>query len=386
MDLKTADVVIVGAGVVGCSIAFHLASMGVPDVLLIEKSSAAGQGSTSKANGGIRAQWSTEINIRLSLYSIAAYERFAEETGGDCGLVQAGYLFMSATESGERALRANFELQQRLGVPNCWLRANDIERMAPYVSSADLRCGTFSNRDGFIDPHGCTFGYLKSARRLGARVVTGAEVLSVERDAAGVTGVAIESGTIATRTVVNAAGPFAGILGRRAQVEVPVLPYKRMLACTEAIGGAPALIPMTIDLDTGLLIRREGSGILMAYSDPADPPGFETNFDPQFLAVVAEKAAVRFPFLEDARMSPQGGWAGLYPETEDHHAILGQSPELAGFYLAVGFGGHGIMHAPATGRAIAEMIVHGQCRFMDVTPLRPQRFREKDLVVETTVL
>jgi sarcosine oxidase subunit beta len=164
------------------------------------------------------------------------------------------------------------------------------------------------------------------------------------------------------------------------------MPYKRMLACTEAIGGAPPLIPMTIDFDTGLLIRREGAGILLAYSDPNDPPGFGMDFDPQFLAVVAEKAATRFPFLEEARMSPRRCWAGLYSETPDHHAILGESPDLHGFFLAVGFGGHGIMHAPATGRALAEMIVHRECRFMDVTALRPQRFQEGDLIVETTVL
>jgi sarcosine oxidase subunit beta len=143
---------------------------------------------------------------------------------------------------------------------------------------------------------------------------------------------------------------------------------------------------MTIDLDTGLLIRREGAGILLAYSDPNDTPGFCTDFDPEFLTVVAEKASMRFPFLDEARMSQRRCWAGLYPETADHHAIVGESTDMRGFYLAVGFGGHGIMHAPATGRAIAEMIALGECRFMDVTPLRPQRFSDGSLILETTVL
>jgi sarcosine oxidase subunit beta len=379
-------VVIVGAGVTGCSVAWHLARLGVRDVVLLEQLPAAGQGSTSKANGGIRAQFSTAIHVALSLYSIAAFERFAEETGGDCGLVQAGYLFMTATEAGERALSANFELQQRLGVPNRWLDRDGIAAIAPYVRSDDLRAGTFSQQDGFIDPHGSTLGYLKAALGLGVTLHADTEVLEVLRDGVGVAGVRTPRGTIATRRVVNAAGPFAGVLAERAGVRLPLQPVRRMLACTEALAGAPMVIPMTIDLDTGLLIRREGRGILFAYSDPDDPPGFDTTFDPAFVGIVAEKAAVRFPFAAEAQVSLRRCWAGLYPETPDHHAILGECPDLPGFHLAVGFGGHGIMHAPATGRALAEAIALGECRFMDVRPLRPQRFAEGDSIVETAVL
>jgi sarcosine oxidase subunit beta len=383
----TADVVIVGAGVTGCSIAWHLARLGVRDVLLLEQLPAAGQGSTSKANGGIRAQFSTPIHIEMSRYSIAAYRRFADETGGgDCGLLQAGYLFLTATEPGERALRANFTLQQRMGVPNRWVSPAEIAAIAPYVRADDLRGGTFSPEDGFIDPHGSTLGYLDAARRLGVTFSGDTEVLEVTRDARGVTGVRTSRGDVATRSVVNAAGPHAGVLADRAGVTVPIAPVRRMLACTEALDGAPPVIPMTIDLDTGLLIRREGRGILFAYSDPADPPGFDTSFDPAFVAVVAEKAAARFPFCAEAEVSPRRCWAGLYPETPDHHAILGAHPELEGFHLAIGFGGHGIMHAPATGIAVAEQLVHGESRTLDVRALRPRRFAEGDTIVETAVL
>ena len=383
---STADVVVVGAGVVGCSIAWHLARLGVRDVVVLEQLPAAGQGSTSKANGGIRAQFSTAIHVAMSQYSIAAYQRFADETGGDCGLVQAGYLFMTATEAGERLLRANFTLQQRMGVPSRWLGRDGIADKAPYVRADDLRAGTFSQQDGFIDPHGSTMGYLGAATALGVRLETDTEVLEVTRDGGAVTGVRTSRGRIATRCVVNAAGPFAGVLARRAGTDLMLQPVRRMLACTDAIDGPPPLIPMTIDLDTGLLIRREGRGILFAYSDPADPPGFDTTFDPAFVGIVAEKAAVRFPFAAEAQVSPRRCWAGLYPETPDHHAILGECPELRGFHLAVGFGGHGIMHAPATGRAIAESIALGGCRFMDIAPLRPQRFAEGDSIVESAVL
>ncbi len=382
----SADVVIVGAGVTGCSIAWHLARLGVRDVVVLERLPAPGQGSTSRANGGIRAQFSTAIHVALSLYSIGAFERFAEETGGDCGLVQAGYLFVTATEAGERALRAGFALQQRLGVPNRWLDRDGIAALAPYVRADDLRGGTFSPTDGFIDPHGSTLGYLKAATALGVELACDTEVLEVRRDGRGVAGVRTSRGAIASRCVVNAAGPEAGVLAERAGTAVPVQPVRRMLACTEALGGAPEVIPMIVDVDTGLLIRREGPGILFAYSDPADPPGFDTTFDPAFVGIVAEKAAVRFPFAAEARIPPRRCWAGLYPETPDHHAILGESPELPGFHLAVGFGGHGIMHAPATGRAVAEAIALGGCRFMDVSPLRPQRFAVGGTIVETAVL
>ncbi len=381
-----ADVVIVGAGVVGCSIAFHLCALGIHNVALLEKEPAAGQGSTARANGGIRAQWSTAVNIESSNYSIAAFERFGDETGGDCGLLQAGYLFITATEQGEKSLRSNFALQQKLGVPNRWLAPEEISDLAPYVRSDDLRCGTYSPKDGFIDPHGTTHGYLRAAQRLGARLMTDSETIEVMRDSQGVLGVRTTTGDIFSRTVVNAAGPFAGILAQRAGIEIPLKPYKRMLACSEDTGGAAPIIPMTVDLDTGLLIRREGTGILFAYSDPNDPSTFDTSFDPAFLEIVSEKASHRFPFLSDARIQPRRCWAGLYPETPDHHAILGPVPELPGFFLAVGFGGHGIMHAPATGRAVAELIAFGQCRFLDVSALRLERFREGNLIVETTVL
>jgi sarcosine oxidase, subunit beta len=383
---KTADVVIVGAGVSGCSIAFHLVKLGVRDIVLLEKEPAAGQGSSAKANGGIRAQWSTEINIRLSNYSIPAFERFQEETGHSCGLLQAGYLFMTSTEAGESSLRRNYSIQQALGVPNRWLAPSMIAELAPYVNCEDLRAGTYSPKDGFIDPHGVVLGYLQAARSGGAALWTDSEALEIKRDEKGVAGVSTAAEFIATRCVVNAAGPYAGVLAEKSGTRIPVLPYKRMLACTEEIGGAPEVIPMTVDTDTGLLIRREGKGILFAYSDPNTPPGFETEFEAAFLEIISEKAWHRFPFTADAQISTKRCLAGLYPETPDHHAILGVSPDLAGYYLAAGFGGHGIMHAPATGRALAEIIVYGECRFMDIRPLRPERFVQGDLIVETTVL
>ena len=383
---KKTDVLIIGAGVVGCSIAYHLCKEGCSKVLVLDKESAAGQGSTAKANGGIRAQWSTPAHIEFSKYSIEAYETFSEETGGDCGLVQAGYLFLTATDLGERSLRKNFALQQAHGVPNRWLAPGEIAELAPFVRSDDLRGGTYSSKDGFIDPHGTTLGYLQAARRLGAEIELDTEVLEITSSARGVSGAKTTAGFIETECVVNAAGPFAGILAQRAGLEIPLSPYKRMLACSNPTEGAPSTIPMTVDIDTGLLIRREGPGILFAYSDPNDPPSFDTKFEPSFIEVVSEKALQRFPFLEQAQIDPRRCWAGLYPETPDHHAIIGGVEEMPGLFLAVGFGGHGIMHAPATGRAVAELITHQQCAAVDIAPFRLERFKEMDLNVETAVL
>lgn len=222
---------------------------------------------------------------------------------------------------------------------------------------------------------------------MGAELQTETEVIEVTRDRKGVSGVKTSGGiSIESRKVINAAGPFAGILSDRSGTELPLKPYKRMLACSENTSGAPDMIPMTVDVDTGLLIRREGTGILFAYSDPNDPSSFDMSFEPEFLEVIFSKASFRFPFLSDARINPRRCWAGLYPETPDHHAIIGPTPDLPGFYLAVGFGGHGVMHAPAGGRAMAEIVAHDECRFLDVKAFRPERFLEGDLNVESAVL
>ncbi len=383
---RTADVIIVGAGVIGCSAAFHLSRLGVRDLLILEKEAAAAQGSTARANGGIRGQWSTAVHIRFSQYSLEAFKRFEEATGGDCGLLQAGYLFLCAGAESEGALAANFALQQQLGVPNRWLNPGEIQGLAPYAACGDLRAGTFSPEDGFIDPHGTAHGYLRAALRAGARIRLETEVMEVLRDSSGAAGVRTAAGRTESRCIVNAAGPFAGVVARRAGTEIPVAPVRRMIACTEPVAGAPPVIPMTVDMDTGLLIRREGPGIILAYADPADPPGFDTGFDPAFIEVVSEKALIRFPFLEEAQITPRRCWAGLYPETPDHHAILGESPDLRGFFLAAGFGGHGVMHSPAAGLALAELITGGASRTLDIAPLKPERFLTGELNLERTVL
>ncbi len=382
--METADVVVVGGGVIGLSVARELRRLGTR-VVVLERHAAVGQESSSRANGGFRAQFTTPANIAFSLWSIAELERLEAETGL-LSMHQTGYLLLTGTEEGERGLRAAFELQRSLGVDTRWLSTEEVLDHAPFLRPDGLRAGTFHGRDGFLDPYGVVQAMLVEAERLGAEIRTGVEVRAAH---GGPDGIEVETDVGAVRAgwVVNAAGSDAHEVGAMLGVDVPVTPYRRNLAFAPDPAGAGELVPMCVDLDTGVLVRREPSGgFVIAYSNPADPPSRELSVDPAFFEDLAARIGNRFPFLEDLPIDPRQCWAGLYPETPDHHAIVGESPENPGFLQCVGFGGHGVMHSPAAGRAIAELVTLGRCETFDLHPLRPSRFAEGDLVVETAVL
>jgi sarcosine oxidase, subunit beta len=386
------DVAVVGAGVIGLSVARELGRAGVERVALLEREPAVGQGSSSRANGGVRAQFTTAVNIALSAFSIAELERLDHDTGL-LGFHQTGYLLMAGTEAGERSLRAAFQLQRSLGVAVEWLTPAEVLGRVPFVRPDGLRAGSFHGRDGFLDPYGVVTALRRDAERLGARIATGAEVVAIRPAPRGSFEVDAGDATLQARWVVNAAGPHAGRVAALAGVDLPVTPVRRNLAFVAdppgpARPGEPrGLIPMCVDLDTGVLVRREASGgFVAAWSDPADPPSWETTVDPRFLEGLGRRIGHRFPLLEDVPVDPRQCWAGLYPETPDHHAIIGDNPQVPGFLQCAGFGGHGVMHAPAAGRAVAELVAQGRCDSFDLRPLRPSRFAEGDLVVETAVL
>jgi sarcosine oxidase, subunit beta len=386
------DVAVVGAGVIGLSVARELRRAGVERVAVLEREPAVGQGSSSRANGGVRAQFTTRVNVELSAFSIGELERLDHDTGL-LGFRQTGYLLMTGTEAGERSLRAAFELQRSLGVAVEWLAPREVLARLPFVRPDGLRAGTFHGRDGFLDPHGVVTALRQDAERLGARIATGAEVAAIRRAPGAGFDVTAGERTLRARWVVNAAGPSAGRVAALLGVDLPVAPVRRNLAFVgdragPARPGEPRdLIPMCVDLDTGVLVRREASGgFVLAWSDPDDPPSWETTVDPRFLEGLGRRVGHRFPLLEDAPVDPRQCWAGLYPETPDHHAIIGDTPEAPGFVQCAGFGGHGVMHAPAAGRAVAELVALGRCASFDLHPLRPSRFAEGDLVVETAVL
>jgi sarcosine oxidase, subunit beta len=377
-------VVVVGAGAIGLAVALQLRRAGVDGVVVVDRNASVGMGSTSRANGGVRAQFTTAVNVAFSQFTIARLRRLHGTESAQVGFRAVGYLFLTGTDAGEIALRRGWELQRSLGVDVRWLSPREVIDIAPFIKVDGLTAATFCADDGIIDPHGVATGLWAACRRLETTFLLDTEVLEV----AGGTPARVRtsSGDIETEFVVNAAGPFARELAATAGVDLPVISRRRNLACTEAVAGFPAAIPMCVDNDTGVLIRREGAGFLIGFSDPADPPSMDTAFDPAFLDAVAARIGNRFPFLEDVPISPRKCWAGLYPETPDHHAIIDATPSAPWFIQCVGFGGHGIMHSFAAGQAVTELITDGRCTSFDIHPLRLSRFAEPGAVVETAVL
>ncbi len=380
----TCEIAIVGAGVVGCSIAFHLARMvGQRGVRLIEKESLPGAGSTSRANGGIRAQFTTEVNVAMSLASMEILDGLAAEIGDPPVYKKAGYLFVTGDSVRLSKIAAATEFQRARGVSVDLLDEAGVRRHAPWLAGA-IAGGSFGSRDGFIDPGGLTNFFLREATRAGVQIQYGAEVSAIERGGAGFL---LRAGPfeLSARVVVNAAGPYAKRVAAMLGISLPVEPVRRHLFMSGPCDALPASIPMVIDADTGVLVRREGDRILIAWSNPDEPAGFNTRFDPDFVERFAEPLERRFPQVAEAGIDRRRSWAGLYEVTPDHHAVIGESG-VPGFLLASGFSGHGVMHSPAAGRAIAEMIVHGRSSSVDISALSLDRFARGEGIHETMVL
>ncbi|MEA2497610.1 MAG: hypothetical protein QOH26_15 [Actinomycetota bacterium] len=384
----SSDVAVIGGGVIGLSVARELRRAGVERVTLFEKETVLGSGSSTRANGGIRAQFTTATNIYFSLYSIGEIEDLRRTYRAELSFQQNGYLLFTADPARADGLNAAAELQRSLGVATEWLPPEEIVRRVPLVRGKQLIGGTFHARDGYLDPHGLVATMEQEARRLSVEIRTGSAVASIERTQHGFD-LTVDGDIHSAPWVVNAAGAHAGAVAALLQVDVPVAPVRRNLAYLHDPEAAnmPAAMPMCVDLDTGVLVRREGpDGYLIAYSDPTDLPGWDDTLDSGFLAAVAARIGNRFPELEGKPIHPKHCWAGLYPETPDGHAIVGAAPSVPGFIQCAGFGGHGLMHSPAAGRAVAELVVDGRCSTFDLHPLRPSRFEEGDVVVETGVL
>ncbi len=384
---EAADVVIVGGGIVGSSIAYRLAEAGCTDVLVLEREPHQGRGSTGKSMGGVRAQFSTEINIRLSLYSLDFFARFEEATGCPAGYRQQGYLFVASSEEHLAYLQNNYQLLVACGVHSLELLSPaDVLRIMPHLRADDILGGSFCSTDGFVDPYSVMTGFTLRAVEMGARLWKGVEATGILEDARGVAGVETTRGRVATRTVVNAAGPWAAQVAALAGVELPVHPLRRMLVPTESFPLISHAAPMVVDMGTGFHFRPEGRGILLAWNDPEETPGFKTNFDPEFIEKILLRAVDRVPCFEALEVNPKRAWAGLYEMTPDHYPILGPVPQVAGLYLANGFSGHGVMHSPATGKIVSDLILHGHSDLIDAGALSLARFAEGRLLHETAVL
>jgi len=387
--METADVVIIGGGIVGASIAWHLTDAGCRNVLIVERESHQGKGSTGKSMGGVRAQFATAVNIQMSMYSIQFYSEFDERLGQPAGYRPQGYLFVATRPSHLEYLRTNLILQRSFGLQQArMVSRDDITARVPQLRSNDILGGSFCPTDGFVDPYSVMTGFTACATERGARVWRSAEVTAIRRDpSGGITGVETTRGAISTRIVVNAAGPWAAQVAALASIDLPVQPLRRMLVPTEPFDGISHEIPMVIDMTNGFHFRPESLGFLLAWNDPEETIGFKTDFEPSFIEKVLLRAAERVPCFENVAVNPKRAWAGLYEISPDHHCILGPVEDVPGFFCANGFSGHGAMHAPATGKILGDLIQHGTTTVVDnVALLSPARFAKGELLHETAVL
>ncbi len=385
MDLpKTANIVIIGGGVMGASVAYHLALKGCEDVLLLERESFFGIEATGKCAGGIRYQFGSEINVRLSQLSLPMLDRFEEELGQPIDLRYCGYLFLLTNEQDLSVFRQSVDMQRRLGVETQWLEPNQITDLAPLLNLEGVLAGAFHAGDGLADPSSVVQGYIAGARRQGAKLMTDVRVTDIHVEGGQVAGVLTDQGEIAAPIVVNAAGPWAGEVGRMAGVDIPIVPVRRQIVVTGPLPEIPPDFPFIIDFATGLYFHREGLGILTGMANPDEPVGFDQSVDEAWELVHLEAAMERLPVLERAGLASR--WAGLYENSPDAHPILGRIPALEGFYCIGGFSGHGFQHGPACGLLLAEEILDGEAHTLDISALSITRFEEGKEIIEYNVV
>jgi sarcosine oxidase subunit beta len=323
----------------------------------------------------------------MSLYSIPFYASFDERLGHPCDYRPQGYLFCATQERHMTYLRANYEKQVAMGLKNVRLVAgSEIRAMFPQLRGDDILGGSFCPTDGFVDPYSAMTGFMAWAANHGATLRKNAMVTGITRDANGISEVETSNDTIATRKVVNCAGAWAASIAEFVGIDLPVEPLRRMLVPSEPFDQFPHTAPMIIDMSNGFHFRPEARGFLLAWNDPEETPGFKSDFDPAFVEKILTRAADRVPCFADLPVNPKRAWAGLYEMTPDHHPVLGEAPGVPGFFLANGFSGHGVMHAPATGKIMSDLILTGKTNLIDANLLNLQRFAEGRMIHETAVL
>jgi sarcosine oxidase subunit beta len=375
------DVVIIGGGVMGASTAFHLAEAGV-NVTLLERDSLA-SGSTSKAAGGVRANFSDELNIALGLRSLEAFENFKVRPGQDIDLHQTGYLFILTKPEDVELFEGSVKLQNSMGVESRMLTPQEAQEISPLLNTDGVLAAAFSPRDGHCTPESVVLGYATGARKHGASIHTGVEVTGIVHDGSTISAVDTTAGRIATTTVINCAGAWSPQIGAMVGLEIPVVPYRREILITEPIPDLPANFPMTIDFSTSFYFHREGPGLLTGFSDQSVEAGFSLNRDDSFAEKLGELAMVRAPRVLDAGI--RSGWAGLYEVTPDHNALLGEWKKMSRFLYATGFSGHGFLQGPAIGEIFRDLYL-GKTPFVDISPLSIERFASGNLRPERNVV
>lgn len=380
---KTADIVIIGGGVMGASAAYHLAQRGVKNIVLLEKESHFGTGATGRCAGGVRYQFSTEINVTLSMHSLPMIERFKTDLGQDSGYHKYGYLLVATNENIVKEFEHNVAMQNRLGVGTELLSGDEVRRRLPLMRFDDALAGTFYHKDGTADPNSIVMGYINAAQKMGVTALTGAEVVGVTVSGGEVRSVRTNLGEVEARVVLNAAGPWSALVAQMAGIHIPITPLRRQMFTTNPLKEVPEDFPFVIDFAQSLYFHREGEGLLIGMSNPHETPGYDQSVDEDFELVNLEAAIARMPLVEKA--SRTAHWAGLYEVTPDAHPIYGAT-EVKGFVLCTGFSGHGFMHGPISGKLMSEFILDGKFSSVDVSMLDLKRFEEGRLIKEYNVV
>jgi sarcosine oxidase subunit beta len=381
MTAVTADVVIVGAGIMGVSTAYHLARRGFGRVVVVERDDVC-SGSTALASGGIRHQYANRIGVELTRQSIETYERFEAEFGVDPNFRQHGYLILVTTEAEQAQAERNVALQQSLGVDVRLLSPDETRRRYPYLATDDLRGATYSPRDGYADPYLATTAIAARARDLGVVIRTGCEVVGFARTPGGVEGVVTRDGSLFASTVVIATGAWSGVVGTLAGIDIPVRPLRRSKFITAPLSfdKIPAATPFVIDPHLGISLRREGAGVLLGIGRREEAGSFSTALDWSLAEPLVERVVRRAPVLADAQLMRT--WTGLYEMTPDQTGIVSAVPGVAGLHVIAGFSGHGFMHGPIAGQLMAELIADGRATTVDIAPLALERFARGETHLE----
>ena len=376
-----AEVVVVGGGVMGTSIAFHLAEAGVRDVVLVERDALA-SGSTSRAAGGVRAQFSDELNIAIALRSLEAFDRFHDRPGAEIDLHKVGYLFLLDREEDVRVFERSVALQNAHGVPSRLVDAAEAKRLSPLAGVDGVIAATFCPIDGHASPESVVQGYAVGARAHGAAIEAGCVVTGIEVEGGEIRAVQTSRGRVETSTVICAAGVWSPGVGAMVGLQLPVVPYLREVGFTAPMPGA-GRPPLTIDFTTSFYFHGEGQGLLFGMADPAQPPGLDAERDPEWLEKVVAVAERRAPALCDAGIA--GGWAGFYEATPDHNALIGEWDGVSRFLYATGFSGHGFLQGPGVGEIVRDLVLE-RAPFVDVTPLAVERFSADSLRPEHNII
>jgi sarcosine oxidase subunit beta len=376
-----ADVVVIGGGVIGTSAAFHLAEAGV-DVVLVERAQL-GSGSTRRAAGGVRTQFSDVLNIEIAKRSLAAFRDFGRRPGWEIALKQVGYLFVLTRDADVESFQRSVTLQNERGLDTRIVTADEARTLCPILEGEDILAGAFSPGDGHAAPEDVVQGYAVGTRAHGGHIEVGSEVAAINTSGGEVTEVVTTHGRVRTPAVICAAGAWSQRCGAMAGVALPVSPLRRQILFTEPIEGLPEELPMTIDFESSFYFHREGPGLLMGMSDPNEKPGFSMETTDDWIPDLMEIVRRRAPRIADAGI--RGGWAGLYEMTPDHNAMIGEASGISRFLYATGFSGHGFLQGPAVGEILRDMFLR-RLPFVDITPLSAERFDASALRPEYNIV